>query len=331
MYTRKPVVSARSATSSARATGQSSLTSDPLLATELSSFTAPPIRASCTPGTKDTVALFHHYVDEGKIVQGGQPEKSSFGGFGGGDFGGGGAGGSWDEPAKQSGRAIEIQFMAFIPSRLGKPFRQTKAGKKNGFKNQKAFDAEVAAVPGYWGAEPGNVFNDYCFRTDDRDFGGGSHRLISHASINTSDLGHWTKENPFGGEAGPSERAWVDSGFFTNEGHVKRERKQAVAKSTSKPVTNNNDSSTFQASAAAAYPFVKLSPDIDLSGNWKLTKLDPAGSKVLVELNGEHNDFPCYEVLVNGTNLYRFNTSGTGPNLWNLGMASTKFKASGTF
>ena len=300
---------------------------------------APPPTGDGKHGAKDISALFGHYADAVATSEWRSPVQAGSGvgetSFGGGNFGGGGAGGSWEEPKlalkAPAGKELKLQFMAFIPSRLGLPFHDKKAGQEKGLSNQAEYDAEVAAVPGSWGTEPGNLFTDYCFRTDDRGFGGGSYRLVSQASLNTSDLGNWNKDNPFEAETGPSERAWADVGFFSRVGHVQREQKKATPKGKRGAVSNAPNSTVFHAAAAAAYPFVKASPDIDISGTWKLTRPDAAGGGIHVELSGEHNDFPCYEVLVNGSSLYRFDTEGSGPNLWNLGIASTKFSASGIF
>lgn len=291
------------------------------------------VRQPMQPNTA-TSELYRHYAEDAGNMSTCIPAPQ-FGGFGGGGFGGAGASGSWQEvgPAKKTpGKTLKLQFMAFIPARLGSILSSAKPGKRRGLVNQKQYDAEVKAVPGFWAEEPLNAFSDYCFRTDDRDFGGGSHRLVSEASINTSDLGDWSAASPFASKTGESERVWSDvSGFFSKEGHIKREKKRASATGESKVVSNTKNTTVFQASAAAAYPFVFGSPSIDLSGVWTLSKTGADGSQIKVALHGRHNDFPCYEVLVNGSSLYKFNTTGSGPGLWNLGFASTKFNADGTF
>lgn len=286
-------------------------------------------------------AVFNHYSDaelaqaKKPLTPAGGADGHSFGGFGGGSFGGGGSSSSWEETGRSSkpaGKRIEIQFMAFIPNRLGKPLPETKIGQVHGLTNQAQYDKEVKSVLGHWAEEPANMLTAYHFRTDDRDFGGGSYRLVSQASIDTSDLGQWKGSAPFHAETGESERAWADlSGVFSVNGHVKHERKKAQSKGKATVLSNGTNSTTFEASAAASYPFALFAPDIDISAKWTLTRQGASGDQVRVEAQGKHNNFPCYEVLVNGTSFYQYNTKGSGPGLWNLGFASTKFSRSGTF
>ena len=87
------------------------------------------------------------------------------------------------------------------------------------------------------------------------------------------------------------------------------------------------DTTIIEASASAGYPFVKLSPNID----FKITaKLYRNGNSINITINGEHDNFPAYELIVSNRVLYNYDPSRkgyTGPNLYNLN-TTTYFNAS---
>src|SRR5439155_23773851 len=106
------------------------------------------------------------------------------------------------------GKKLQVQFMAFIPTWLGTPFKDTAAGKTSGLTNQATFDGEVAAVTGTWASEPGQLSDYYFFATDNRGFGGGSHRLLMSATVDSADIGKLaSKGNLFTHDSNDSHRA----------------------------------------------------------------------------------------------------------------------------
>lgn len=97
------------------------------------------------------------------------------------------------------GTALNIEFHCFIPGALGRPFSSFPHAKD--LKNQSAFDAAVAAVtsPNSWKPEPtkteddvkdpGSARNVWFYSTDERGFGGGSHRLGFTGSVSAARVG----------------------------------------------------------------------------------------------------------------------------------------------
>ncbi|WP_437833908.1 hypothetical protein [Sorangium sp. So ce1153] len=97
------------------------------------------------------------------------------------------------------------------------------------------------------------------------------------------------------------------------------ESKTAANKSKS-PVVKNVDSvtSTIDVECAAAYPFVELAPNIDF--DYKLTLSRRGPSRVHMSVDGCHNRFPFYELLICRTPFLQYEPSSSGPNLVNLGV-----------
>jgi hypothetical protein len=91
------------------------------------------------------------------------------------------------------------------------------------------------------------------------------------------------------------------------------------------------DSTIIEASASAEYPFLEyVAPKIDFK---IAAKLYLNGNTVEITVDGEHNDFPAYELLIDNKVVYNYDPSKygyTGPTPYNLGMASTHFHASKT-
>jgi hypothetical protein len=236
---------------------------------------------------------------------------------------------------RSGGKTLRLQFMAFIPSWLGMSFKDTRARKTQELSNQSTFDAEVAAVTGTWAPEPGQLLSDdYYFSTDNRGFGGGKHRLMMSATINSDDIGHLkSKGNLFTHHSDDSHRAWAEiTGGWINPkvGHVKLLTKNAAAQGSEKTAVDTPTSSSKFAKSWASYPFKSTAPNIDISATWTFTKPSPTATTVDLKVEGEHNKFPFYEVLINGTSIYTFTSTSTGPGLLNLN-SSKSFAASGTF
>ncbi len=237
----------------------------------------------------------------------------------------GGAEGAGGAPAKDVAtggqkKTFKIEFAAFIPSWKGKPLTAHKQPK--GLKNQAAFDASLAAItsPANWLPEPGqiNPWANYFCSSDDRGFGGGSHRLHSIGTVTyapgqnlSASLTH---------DCSPSHRVITRESMGIvggKEGSVEGplEKTAGATGSESYPTTT---SMTFLASAG--YPFVAVSPNIDYKINLRIV---PKGDDIEVIVDGKHNQFPCYELLVNGASQYTYSAADAGPGVWNLNTSTT--------
>jgi hypothetical protein len=81
-----------------------------------------------------------------------------------------------------------------------------------------------------------------------------------------------------------------------------------------------NDATKIKVSASAGYPFIFISPNIDFELNIELHKNLSRGS-IDMNINGWHNDFPAYELIVRDRVIYSYNPADyghTGPNPNNL-------------
>ena len=78
-----------------------------------------------------------------------------------------------------------------------------------------------------------------------------------------------------------------------------------------------NDSIVFEVAASAGYPFTPgfATPNIDF--NLKIT-LHLNGKSLRITINGEHNNFPAYELVVDGKVDYKYKPTDNGPNHINL-------------
>ncbi len=81
----------------------------------------------------------------------------------------------------------------------------------------------------------------------------------------------------------------------------------------SESMSNAWCSSTLTFTAASAYPFVWVSPDIDYSVQFVFTAV--ARNKVLVQMSAWHDGFPDYEGRVDGRVVYHHATPFKGPSL----------------
>lgn len=229
-----------------------------------------------------------------------------------------------------AGKKIEIEFYAFIPDWLGKAFKSYSHQK--GLKNQTAFDAAVAAVAGTWLPEPGSVSRPsmWYFETDERGFGGGSHRVGFHGTIDSGELGNMLPagRTVFTHDGDPSSRvSTTDTGWFTstNEtGSVDGPYHDTAPKNHQEMVHDTALSrSTIYTKGSAAYAFMpNVSPDIDYTVWWVLER--QLNGQVGVTFQILHDLFPFYEVIVNGTTLYSYSATDPGPTLVNLNSSTKK-------
>ncbi len=88
-----------------------------------------------------------------------------------------------------------------------------------------------------------------------------------------------------------------------------------------------NNTTIIKVSASAGYPFIWNSTHIDFELEIELIK-DISSKNITVNIKGSHDDFPAYELLVNGLVKYNYNPARhgyTGPTPYNLGMVSRDF------
>lgn len=231
------------------------------------------------------------------------------------------------------GKSLDIAFHAFIPGSLGRPFVSFPHAKN--LKNQSTFDADVAAVtsPNSWKPQPtktesdvtapGSARNVWFYSTDERGFGGGSHRVGFKGTLNTADIGSLSaKGSMFTHWCDASHRVRsTDTGWVTSSGET---GSVDGPHSKSAPVTGvtetRNDtpaSSTVETKGAAAYAFMPtLSPNIDYNVKFRFDRKPAGGVDVSTWI--EHNLFPFYEIIVSGTTIWTYSSSDTGPDLSNL-------------
>lgn len=84
------------------------------------------------------------------------------------------------------------------------------------------------------------------------------------------------------------------------------------------PVVRNPSklSSEIDIECAASYPFSAVAPQINFGFTVKLTR--SGTSKVEIVVDGWHNEFPYYELLVNQKAVYMYQSSSSGPSVINL-------------
>ena len=235
-----------------------------------------------------------------------------------------------EAPAESAaGKTLEITFNAFIPAHLGKPFKSYPHQK--GLRNQAAFDAAVDAVGGTWLPEPGSVTRDsmWYFETDEREWGGGSHRVGFHGSIDTKQLGHMAGgATVFTHDGDPSTRVSTkDTGVFTaggETGRVDGPHSETAVKHHEEAIEDPAPGkTTIWTRGYAAYAFMPtVSPNIDYDLAWAFQR-EPGGT-VTIHLRLMHDLFPFYELIVNGSSAYGYAATDPGPTIVNLNSSTTK-------
>lgn len=227
------------------------------------------------------------------------------------------------------GKTLDIDFNAFIPAHLGKPFKSYPHQK--GLKNQAAFDGAVDAVDGTWLPEPGSITRNsmWYFETDEREWGGGSHRVGFHGTINTAALGHMMGGSVvFTHDGDPSRRvSTTDTGYFTSTGETGRVdgpyAKTADKKHEEVVEDPAPGKTTVWTKGSAAYAFMPtIAPDIDYDLAWAFQR--ESDGTVTVNLRIIHDMFPFYELLINGSSEYTFTSADPGPTVGNLNSSTTK-------
>jgi RHS repeat-associated protein len=199
------------------------------------------------------------------------------------------------------------------------------AGDPNGEKPIKVeMDAFINKRLGLWLPEPGNFFTGWEFKGDGRDFGGrfSDSRVRSSFSIDSTKVGNAgdvTVESDSGeSERRRWERVWdcFPAPPFWVENH---EKAKAEVKSSSETENNaEKEYTTVKVEAAGSYPFIKAAPDIDYM--FKIYFFVIKKNTIDVRIAYNHNQFPDYEVRINGKVDYKYATEDDGPGFWNLAL-----------
>lgn len=171
------------------------------------------------------------------------------------------------------------------------------------------FNAFIHGDRGSWLREPGQLpilSGNYYFRTDERGFGQfnaarGNARLFSYGSIESTKIGR--AEN--GGASALND---------TGDSHRRRlltptiwgpiETRRAPLTCNEVTIKDTNPCETvITVRAGAAYPFVRVSPDINYTAEFTFTR--QGNGKIKVKLKGNRNSFPDYEGSVDDILHYR--------------------------
>jgi hypothetical protein len=240
---------------------------------------------------------------------------------------------------------MKIKMCGFIPTTLGTSLRMCDLPKD--LVNQRSFDSDVRNISGFWLKEPypSTVFCG----ADDRDFGNikGSNRLyaFNERSIDLSKIGRFlsmygTKSQLFIKLCDLSRRVFVQTsseplsvwemdkspkipyhgGRFPSLVIEKKygylhtqtpKRSDAEQKPDSiRDITA--DYSTIEVETSAGYPYLEpFSPNIDFNFTINMYRRT---NDYEVEIIGSHNEFPCYELFINDTSVYKYRTKWHGPN-----------------
>lgn len=244
---------------------------------------------------------------------------------------------------------MKIKMCAFIPSSLGSSLRMCDLPK--GLSNQTAFDSQVRTIQGNWLKEPypSTVFCG----TDNREFGNiqGSSRLAAYneKAIDLALTGRFSKvfgrRSPlFTKLCSDSSRAFVQTSHHSlsvwemntypripyeggrfpvfekrpSYGYIHlQSKKRGEAEQNWDLITDiNTDYSKIEVKTSAGYPYLEpFSPNIDFNFTINVHR---TSDNYQVEIIGCHNEFPCYELYINGLSVYQYKTKWQGPNPVNL-------------
>ena len=244
---------------------------------------------------------------------------------------------------------MKIRMCAFIPKSLGSSISMYDLPK--GLVNQSSFDHEVKRIAGSWLKEP---YPSIVFcGSDNREFGNmnGTSRLyaFNEKPINLAFIGRFRsiygqKHQLFNKKCDASARVFVQLAYsklsitemdkfpkIPYQGGrfpVIEKQKQYGYVHTQSPMTGiadqdldtitdlNSNFSKIKVKTSAGYPYLEpFSPNIDFEFTIIMRRLS---DKYEVEIIGCHNEFPCYELYINDSVVYKYMTAGHGPNPVNL-------------
>ncbi|GIM57791.1 hypothetical protein CAPN006_21830 [Capnocytophaga canimorsus] len=258
---------------------------------------------------------------------------------------------------------INIKFQAYIPKSLGKPlldyFKDDPKYKL--LSNRIDFEQKLRELDSHgfhWFPEPGNFVSDYYCSTDNVDFHSienteHSVRLGFSTVFDLSRVGYFSLVDRIfrhtigcNGTEGHQHsafshraRAYIyEKKLFLLPGVPHSTGQHEGVLEVSQPlksdekrliwsVKNKQDlfynNSIFKIQASAGYPFISswITPNIDFSIEIRIVSYHKGG--VYIDIKGNHNKFPAYELLLDNSILYKYcpDTSSfvyTFPNHYNL-------------
>jgi hypothetical protein len=247
--------------------------------------------------------------------------------------------------------SITVEVLAFIPKRLGSPIWEIINAKEA--RDQAGLSAKLKAITNTYAKEPFSTGGSSIYRgisldqietetpwyfaTDDRDFGGGSYRLglKTAVPIQVASIGNLFSRVPslknklFQVSCCESKRVRAvftgavksEKGMKWDRWKVIEEKKRATASEEQGLKEETGDSFTYSIAAHAIYPFASetFAPDIEIRIELKVRR-NSSNGKVYIDISGQHNHFPFYEILVNSRSVYTYASENSGPGFWNLSL-----------
>lgn len=193
-----------------------------------------------------------------------------------------------------------------------------------------AFNAFISkAHGGPWIDEPGGILAE--FESDYRDFGqAGTSRISSEGSFDSCSIGTTITASNTVGASHRRYRwcswcSWIYEAPRTAPLTVDRHRTFCKQLIVNYPCNCNG---TAWIAASATYPYATFGPGIDYS----LTiSFYGSGDTITYDAQGSHDNFPDYELLIDGAVVYKYPSPYPGPTPWNLWWYPMKeFYVSGT-
>ncbi|NDE18091.1 RHS repeat-associated core domain-containing protein, partial [bacterium] len=214
---------------------------------------------------------------------------------------------------------ISIQFNAFIPK-------------------SKGVVIHGVGMPGVnWGVEPGQLplksRNRY-FSTDNREYAGqaGTSRLKLSGKFDSCDVGSLQPLSGklFTASSDPSHQLEANNGGLFGPEYVAGTLKEdtSIPSKIERAIDTSSSSSGITVGASGGYPFKHplgiKAPKIDFGMSISATR--NADGSVRLSAVGSHNEFPAYEIIVNGKVVYKDYPTASGPGIFNLGLFSDSFR-----
>jgi hypothetical protein len=251
---------------------------------------------------------------------------------------------------------ITLELLAFIPKHLGSPI--SKLIDAGSARDSAGLTTRLKAITSTFAKEPFSMPTSnmigaiplgaiqyetpWYFATDDREFGGGSYRLgLKTIPIRIADIGSLFSRSPhlkkklFEVHCCESKRVCVEltglvdstSGMKWDQWKVHEEKKTATPSESQELLEESTNSFTYSIQANATYPFASklFAPDIQIDIELKIHR-DPGNNKTYIDIAGQHNRFPFYELLVNSQSCYTYipkdknGVEDDGPGFWNLSL-----------
>ena len=186
--------------------------------------------------------------------------------------GAGFAGSCSDQEHEEDPKLIRFEIAAFIHQRLGK-----------------------------WLDEPWDS-NGWMFKTDERGFGGDSARLFGYGTIQSDQIGKVKKVNVAYGTYGSIRRRRATrNGVAGWEYQSKRTLVRWETHTTSVREPGGGCWTKVRMKVSGNHPFTPGSPSIDFKTTTLFSKAGP--DRVRVEVSGERDKYPFYEVRVPDANV----------------------------